>query len=158
MKTVKKVLRYFLFGLLAYLGLGYLLHLVIFPEKIPEVSTYFQPGDVFKSDVEGLTQTVIKQEKGYVWCNLEFAPHAAGPPLHVHFGFDETFEVGEQAISMIVNTDTQVVQPGNTLLGARWRTITVKPERYSGKRPLALSNWRDSHRRASRARDATGWF
>jgi len=38
---------YVLLALGAYLVIGYLLHLVIFPEKKPDVKTYFKPGPEF---------------------------------------------------------------------------------------------------------------
>lgn len=114
MKKIKKTLKVFLIGIVAYLAIGHLLHRVIFPEKIPDISTYFQPGDVFKSEYEGLTQTVIKQENGLVWCKVELAPHADGPPLHIHTSFDENFESGDKAISLVVNQDTMILQPGES--------------------------------------------
>ncbi len=96
---------------IVYLSVGYFLHLIVFPEKVPDIANYFQPGDVFKSDFEGFTQTIIRQEKGKVYCKLELAPFAPGPPVHVHTDFDEFFENGNKVMSIIINNDTIVLQP-----------------------------------------------
>ena len=69
-------MKYVLIGFLVYLGIGYFLHLVIFPEYIPDVSNYFKPGDTFYSREEGLKQIILKQENGKVYCKIEMEPHA----------------------------------------------------------------------------------
>ena len=48
---------YFAIFLAAYLGIGYLLHAVIFPEQKPDISTYFKPGDIFYSKTEKIKQS-----------------------------------------------------------------------------------------------------
>ena len=94
-KKLKKTVMYFMIVLGVYLAIGYLLHLVIFPEKKPDISTYFKPGDVFYSKAENAMQTVVKQENGIVYCEAVIQPFAPGPPVHIHTGFDEVFEVLE---------------------------------------------------------------
>ena len=107
----QKVIGLLVLVLVTYLSVGYLLHLVIFPEKIPAITTYFQEGDVFESKFEGLRQTVLKQENGRVHCHLDFMPYAPGPPLHVHTRFDELFENGSKPLSLIVDSDTVTLKP-----------------------------------------------
>jgi len=106
---------YVLLALCAYLVIGYLLHLVIFPEKKPDVKTYFKPGLEFYSKAEGFKQTVVKQEDGWVYCSVEIEPFAGGPPKHVHTSFDETFEVSEGELSIWIDGKIIKLKPGDTL-------------------------------------------
>ncbi len=114
-KKLKKTAMYFLIVLAAYLAIGYLLHLVIFPEKKPEISNYFKPGDVFYSTQEKVSQTVVKQENGYVYCASEIQPYAPGPPVHIHTTFDEVFEVTNGELSILVNGEVKKIRPGQSL-------------------------------------------
>lgn len=114
-KIVKKTAMYFLIFLAAYLGIGYLLHGVIFPEKKPPVSTYFKAGDIFYSTAEKIKQTVVKQENGLVYCTASLEPFAPGPPQHVHTDFDEVFEVANGELSMWVNGEIKKIRPGQKL-------------------------------------------
>lgn len=114
-KKIKKVMMYFLIILGSYLAIGYLLHLVIFPEKKPDISTYFKPGDVFYSTAEKAKQTVIKQENGFVYCSSMIEPFAPGPPVHIHAGFDEVFEITNGELSMMVNGQIKKIRPGESL-------------------------------------------
>lgn len=111
LKRRNKVILVILYLFSAYLGIGYLCHLVIFPEQAPNISTYFKPGDTFKSEMEGFTQRVIKQVDGKVYCKLVLDPKAIGPPLHVHTHFDELFENGDDEIGLIVGKDTLTLEP-----------------------------------------------
>ncbi|MCE3281269.1 MAG: hypothetical protein K0Q66_6 [Chitinophagaceae bacterium] len=103
----------------SYLLIGYFLHLVVFPEQKPEVSTYFTPGQVFYSKAEGFRQTVVKQENGRVYCALEIEPFADGPPKHIHTGFDETFALSKGMLSVWVDGKVVRLQPGDTLFVPR---------------------------------------
>jgi mannose-6-phosphate isomerase-like protein (cupin superfamily) len=114
-KKIKKVMMYFFLILGAYLGIGYLLHLVIFPEKKPDISTYFKPGDVFYSAAEKAKQTVLKQENGFVYCSAVIEPFAPGPPVHIHTEFDEVFEITNGELSMLVNGEVKKIRPGQSL-------------------------------------------
>lgn len=115
-KKIKTVMMYFLLVLGSYLAIGYLLHLVIFPEKKPDISTYFKPGDVFYSTAEKAKQTVMKQENGFVYCSAVIEPFAPGPPVHIHTGFDEVFEITNGELSMLVNGEVKKIRPGQSLL------------------------------------------
>jgi mannose-6-phosphate isomerase-like protein (cupin superfamily) len=121
MKThkLKKMATYFLALIGGYLVIGYLLHLVVFPEKKPDVKTYFKPGYLFSAKMEGAHQTVVKQENGHVYCNSELEPFADGPPCHIHTGFDETFEVTKGELSVLVNGKVVKLTPGKKLFVPR---------------------------------------
>lgn len=106
---------YFAIALTTYLMIGYLFHAIIFPEKKPDISTYFKPGDVFYSRAEKVSQTVVKHENGHVYCSSVFEPFAPGPPEHVHTGFDEVFEVKNGELSLLVNGAVKKIRPGEKL-------------------------------------------
>ena len=112
---LKKTVMYAAIALVAYLAIGYLFHLVIFPEKKPDVATYFKPGQVFKSTVENLTQRVIKHENGMVYCEASLGAHAPGPPTHIHTDFDEQFEVENGELSVWLDGKVVKIKPGEKL-------------------------------------------
>jgi mannose-6-phosphate isomerase-like protein (cupin superfamily) len=114
-KRFRRVLLYSMFLIAAYLIVGYFLHLVVFPENKPNVSTYFTPGQVFYSKTEGFRQTVVKQENGFVYCSLEIEPYASGPPTHIHTSFDEYFEIESGVLSVWVDGEIKKIRPGETL-------------------------------------------
>lgn len=137
---------YILIILAGYLAIGYLLHLVVFPEKKPDISTYFKPGQTFYSKAEGFSQTVVRQEDGLVHCELIIEPFADGPPKHIHTGFDETFEVRQGELSVWVKGKIVRLKPGEKLFVPRGtphkpfnetaETITMKgtvafPEKFA---------------------------
>lgn len=99
-----------------YLIIGNLIHRMILPEKKPEVSTFFKPGQVFYSKTEGFRQTVVKQENGFVQCVLEIEPFAGGPPKHIHEDFDETFEIENGELTLWVDGEIKKLRPGEKVL------------------------------------------
>lgn len=140
MKKVKWILLVLVSLVILYLGLGYLLDGVIFREKIPEISSYFVPGDMFQSDEEGFTQRVIKQENGMVFCELIIAPYAPGPPKHVHTGFDEILETGEDGLYMILENDTVFIEPFQTYVIKKG--VPHKPFNPTGKTiTVTMKEW-----------------
>ena len=106
---------FFLIFIGLYLGIGNLLHRVIFPEKRPDVSSYFKPGPEFYSKAEGFRQKVVKQEKGFVHGHLEVEPFASGPPKHIHDDFDETFEIENGELTVWVGGEIKKLRPGQVL-------------------------------------------
>jgi mannose-6-phosphate isomerase-like protein (cupin superfamily) len=114
-RKLKKTAMYFMIALGSYLAIGYLLHAVIFPEKKPDISSYFKPGDVFYSKAEKVKQTVVKQENGFVYCSTVIEPFAPGPPAHIHTGFDETFEVSNGELSLWINGEVKKLRPGQSI-------------------------------------------
>ena len=115
MKKLKKAMIYLLIAFAGYLVIGYFLHLVVFPEKKPEISSYFTPGDQFNSIEEGFKQTVVDQEDGLVYCNLVVEPYASGPPKHIHTEFDEYFEVKNGELSVWVDGEVKKIKPGEVV-------------------------------------------
>jgi mannose-6-phosphate isomerase-like protein (cupin superfamily) len=115
-QIAKKTSIYFLIGISAYLAIGYLFHLVIFPEHKPEVANYFKPGQVFYSKAEGFRQTVVRQENGLVFCSLQVDPFAPGPPRHIHSDFDEFCEIHNGELSLWINGEVKKVLPGERIL------------------------------------------
>ncbi|RMG77328.1 MAG: cupin domain-containing protein [Bacteroidetes bacterium] len=101
--------------IVSYVAIGYFLHLVVFRENKPDISTYFKPGQVFYCREEGVRQTVAKQENGLVYCHLEFYPYSPGPPKHIHTTFDETFETENGELSVWINGEVKKVRPGESL-------------------------------------------
>jgi mannose-6-phosphate isomerase-like protein (cupin superfamily) len=115
-QIAKKTAIYFLMGMSGYLAIGYLFHLVIFPEDKPEIANYFRPGQVFYSSAEGFRQTVLRHEKGFVFCSLHVDPFAPGPPKHIHTDFDEFVEIHNGELSLWINGEVKKVHPGEKVL------------------------------------------
>jgi mannose-6-phosphate isomerase-like protein (cupin superfamily) len=118
-KIAKKITMYLLLAIAGYLAIGYLFHLVIFPEGKPPISSYFKPNDIFYSKVEGFKQHVEKQENGFVYCTLVLEPLAEGPPKHIHTGFDEEFEVSNGELTLWVDGEIKKIHPGEKILVPR---------------------------------------
>lgn len=98
-----------------YVLIGNLFHRVLFPEQKPEVAGWFKPGQQLYSAAEGFRQTVIKQHDHYVDCTLQIEPFAAGPPKHIHTGFDETFQVQNGVLTVWVDGEIKKIRPGEVL-------------------------------------------
>jgi hypothetical protein len=50
-----------------------------------------------------------------VYCKAEIGPFAGGPPVHIHSSFDETFEVENGELSVMVNGEVKKLHPGDKL-------------------------------------------
>lgn len=114
-KLFRKMIMYVIVCIGLYLVVGNLLHRVVFPEPRPEIAGYFKPGHVFYSKTEGFRQIVSRQENGFVYGTLEAEPFAAGPPKHIHTGFDETFEIENGELTIWVNGEVKKLRPGQVL-------------------------------------------
>lgn len=112
---MKTIALYFFLVLASYLVVGNLMHRVLFPERKPDISTWFKPGQQLYSKAEGFRQTVVKQENGHVYCMLEMEPFAAGPPKHIHTDFDETFQIENGELTVWVDGKIHKIHPGETL-------------------------------------------
>ncbi|RYY65883.1 MAG: cupin domain-containing protein [Chitinophagaceae bacterium] len=121
-----------LYCLGSYLVLGYLCHYVLFPEKRPDISRYFKPGQVFRSEAEGAIQTVHHQENGIVYCAAVIEPYAPGPPKHIHPDFDETFAVANGELSLWIDGAVKKIRPGQEVLIPRG--VPHKPFNETGER------------------------
>ena len=103
------------FGLLlAYLLLGNLLHLIVFPLPQPDPATFPRTDDVFESRIEGLRHRVVKVEGDWAFLESTLAPNASGPPPHIHHTFDENFRVQSGTLSLLVNGSALKLAPGET--------------------------------------------
>lgn len=114
-KSIKKVVLSITLGIGAYLGIGYFLHFVVFPETKPTVSEYFKPGQVIFSKTENMKQTVVRHDRGVVFCATEVGPFAGGPPKHVHGNFDEYFEVANGELTLWIDGKIVKLKPGQKL-------------------------------------------
>ena len=124
------MLMYALILIGLYLVVGNLLHRVVFRERTPDISTYFQPGQEFYSKAEGFRQKVARQENGFVYGTLEAEPFAAGPPRHIHTGFDEIFEIENGELTIWVDGEVKKLRPGqvavvqtDALPGRKWNAV-----------------------------------
>jgi mannose-6-phosphate isomerase-like protein (cupin superfamily) len=115
-KILKRITMYLLIFIGAYIIIGNLLHRVVFPQKHPEISRHFKPGQEFYSKSEGFLQKVIKQENGLVYGTLEAEPFAPGPPKHIHNGFDEIFEIENGELTIWVDGEVKKLHPGEKLM------------------------------------------
>lgn len=100
----------------AYLAIGYLCHLVLFPENKPPVSSYFKTGQQLHCKKEGIRLNIVKQENGFVYCTSFLEPWAEGPPIHIHKDFEETFAVLNGELSVWLNGEVIKLAPGDSLL------------------------------------------
>ncbi len=112
---IKTISLFLLAVLVAYLVIGYLFHLLIFPEKKPAVTSYFKAGQEFYSKSEGFKQTVHEQKEGKVFCSLQIDPFADGPPKHVHSDFDEFFEIENGELTVWLDGKIIKIKPGEIL-------------------------------------------
>lgn len=102
-------------ALAGYLVIGYLFHLVIFSEDLPDPRGYFEIGDTIGSEEGGTKFTVLGREGDKLRMKLLFAPGADGPPPHIHTGFDELYAVEEGRIDLRVDGKTHTLGPGDEL-------------------------------------------
>lgn len=99
----------------AYLVLGHLWHRVLAPLPAPDPSTFPQAGDRFGSEAEGVIQEVMAVHDGWVVLTARLAPHADGPPLHVHDDFAETFMPTQGVLHVQLADRVVRLQPGESL-------------------------------------------
>jgi mannose-6-phosphate isomerase-like protein (cupin superfamily) len=77
-----------------------LLDRVIFPEPVPPSEMIPAVGHVFHSEMEGVTQRVVRRERNLLWSEFTLHAYAPGPPPHVHTKFAERFRV-ERGVASI---------------------------------------------------------
>lgn len=110
MDTLRAVLL--LFGVLA--GCWLVLSVIGLARHEPKAPESYYPGvgQVFQSRAEGFTQKIIKEDSNHVWLEDIIAPHAQGPPAHVHTTFAETFAVVKGDLSLLVGDQVIVIHAG----------------------------------------------
>jgi mannose-6-phosphate isomerase-like protein (cupin superfamily) len=82
------------------------------PEPPVPESYYPVVGQVLHSKAEGFSSRVIKTDSENTWLELTMAPHAAGPPVHIHTTFAEDFAVARGTLSLRVGGEIVLVGPG----------------------------------------------
>lgn len=98
--------------LFVYLGFGHILHQLIFPLAPPDPATYPRAGDELVSLSEGVRQRVLAVSDGWIESELELLPGAAGPPMHYHRAFAETFSVTRGTLYLELPDGVVQVGPG----------------------------------------------
>jgi mannose-6-phosphate isomerase-like protein (cupin superfamily) len=114
-KILKRTAMILLIIIPAYIIIGNMLHRIVFPEKIPAISSHFSAGQQFYSKAEKFRQTVVKQENGFVHVTSSMEPFAPGPPKHVHENLDETFEIANGELTIWVNGEIKKLHAGEKL-------------------------------------------
>lgn len=99
----------------AYLVFGHLWHRVLSPLPAPDPLTFPRAGDRYGSTVEGVTQEIEDVRNGWVVLTVTLAPHAEGPPLHVHDGFAETFSPVRGVLHVQLADRVVQLYPGESL-------------------------------------------
>lgn len=102
--------------LAGYILIGLLIHHWILPAKTPNYNDYFSVGKSFHSKLEGITQTIVKVGKENLASELVMHAKAAGPPLHIHEKFDETFTVKSGTLSMQFGSEIKKISTGQTIV------------------------------------------
>ncbi|MEZ5561057.1 MAG: cupin domain-containing protein [Pseudomonadales bacterium] len=101
--------------ILGYLGLGNLLHLLVFPLPPPDPETFPRAGDVLSSEIEGFEQRVLAVEDGWIVSELRLVPGAGGPPQHYHREFVEVFPVVQGTLHVELEDRIVEVPAGEVL-------------------------------------------
>ena len=91
------------------------LYNVLVPLEPPRLDNYFQAGQTFSSKTEGVTQTIIKQEGDKVYSELTLAPGSAGPPEHLHLGFDESATITKGTLTVKLDNEVKEVGEGGRI-------------------------------------------
>ena len=84
----------------------------VHPEPAAPESYYPAAGQVIKSRAEGFASQVIETDAERTWLELRLAPHAPGPPPHVHTGFAEFFHVEKKNLSLRVGDKVILLHTG----------------------------------------------
>ncbi len=91
------------------------LYNTLVPLKTPRLHDYFKSGQTFSSQMEGVTQTIIKQVGDKVYSELKLAPGAAGPPEHMHMGFDESGTITKGTLTVKLNDEVVEMSAGSRI-------------------------------------------
>jgi mannose-6-phosphate isomerase-like protein (cupin superfamily) len=110
----KRIMILIIGSLLLFVLLPMLVDTILPPAegtRVPDVT----PGQRFRSEWEGLEQTVVAVTPEHVQCTVVLDPHAPGPPAHSHLTFDEHFVVQEGTLSLERDGRTQHIGPGGAV-------------------------------------------
>lgn len=104
---------------LIIIAIGVLLPVVydlLFPIKKPDLRILFQPGQVFKSINEGVTQQILRMEGERIFSQIILDPNAPGPPEHVHLTMHESATITEGELEVKLNGETRRLRTGDRLI------------------------------------------
>ena len=112
-----------IYGLFIYFICGYLIHAYVLPEPVPTEEMYPVSGDVITNSFAGEQIIFIKSgiETGGQYSVREFHLKAGGavPRAHIHTEYDETFKVIKGTLTVILNGEERVLNPGDSLMVPR---------------------------------------
>jgi mannose-6-phosphate isomerase-like protein (cupin superfamily) len=114
-RKIKRMLLWFFAAVGIYIAAGLIIHHWIVPVQKPDFAGYFTPGKSFSSKLEGITQTVVSTDGGYVNTAIVIAPKAAGPVAHAHEHFEEVFTVKSGELSVLIGTEIKKIPAGETI-------------------------------------------
>lgn len=99
----------------SYLTVGYLFHLILFPETKPDPDSYLKPGDLLETETGGNRLKVLHQEGDKLHLELTFKSHAEGPPLHIQTGWDEQYEIISGELTLMLDGEIKKLGPGEEI-------------------------------------------
>lgn len=112
---VFNVLLAFVALLAAYLLLGNFWHRVLSPFPAPDPESFPRAGDRFFCRTEGVVMDVHRVENGMAYGQAVLEPGAAGPPMHTHAGFPETFTPIDGVLHVQLADRVVTLRAGETL-------------------------------------------
>src|SRR5687768_15659452 len=101
---------------------------LLFPMKRPNLQNYFTGGQTFTSELEGITQVILRQDGDKVFSELRFEPHAIGPPEHLHVHLDESLTVISGTLTAKVNGKVNTYSTGERVILPRGQYHTMYNE------------------------------
>lgn len=114
-RKIKRMLTWFFAFVGIYIVAGLVIHHWLVPVQKPDFANYFTHRKSFSSRLEGITQTVVSINEGYVNTEIVIAPKAAGPVAHTHENFEETFTVKSGELSILIGREVKKIQAGETI-------------------------------------------
>ncbi len=102
-------------AVVAYFGVGVLLHLVVWPLDPVPPEAGPQVGDVFPSEREGVEVSILERKDDMLRMEVRLQSGAAGPPEHIHLSFEEDFHVISGILTVLLDGKVQQVGPGESL-------------------------------------------
>ncbi len=91
------------------------LYNMLFPLQPPRLDGYFKAGQIFSSNMEGVTQTIIKQNGDKVYSEVTLSPGSAGPPEHLHISFDESATITKGTLTVKLNNEVTEMGAGSRI-------------------------------------------
>ncbi|MGJ4788258.1 cupin domain-containing protein [Leptospira koniambonensis] len=110
-----KQIKFLLYGILAYILIGSLLHHIIFPEASPPQELYPIPGDTIVNNFASEKVIFLKtNSEEFSEAELFLQPGGAIPKPHIHPNYDETFIVKRGRLNLICDGKTYELKPGES--------------------------------------------